>query len=109
MSRFSKRIRALCRAARFVGRTMFATMVVLPALAEPRYITNLSRAGFLTSPTVNPPIVTLTAGERFLGLVPASQQELCDIELQYYASAVTGVKTVRIVNVAGQNLVTCGD
>jgi hypothetical protein len=109
MNRFANRTRALRRASLLVGHAMVAAMVVLPVFAESQLIRNLSRSGYLSSPAVNPPFVTLTAGERFLGLVPASRQELCEIELQYYASEVPGVKTVRIVNVAGQNLLTCGE
>jgi len=54
------------------------------------------------------PVVTLMAGERFLGLVPTLQQELCGIELQYYVNAVADIQSVRIVNVVGQNFLNCG-
>jgi hypothetical protein len=108
MNVFAESMCALRCASRVGGFALVSVIVTWPALAEPQYIRNLSQHGYLTSPTVNPPIVTLTAGDRFSGLVPASQRELCEIALGYYAGADGAVKTVRIVDRAGQGLLTCG-
>jgi hypothetical protein len=93
---------------RFAGYTLVAFMFSSWVFAEPQYIRNLSENGFLTSPVVNPPVVTLTAGQRFLDLVPDSQQELCEIARAYYAEVNEGVNSVRVIGADGQVLLTCG-
>jgi len=77
--------------------------------ADPQYITQIAQKGFLTSQDVTPPEATLVAGPRFLDLVADSRKELCEIELSYLAATKQGVTRVRIVNAAGQVLLTCGE
>jgi hypothetical protein len=76
--------------------------------AGPQHIQALAENGFLTTPEISPPVVTLTAGSPFLALVPDSRQELCQIELEYYAGENPNVTQVRIVDSNGQELLTCG-
>jgi hypothetical protein len=77
------------------------------ALAVPRYVADLLRANDLDAGVVNGTSVRFLAGPRFATLVPASQQEICQILRDYYVTATPGVRSIRIVDAATHAVVSC--
>lgn len=78
-----------------------------PALALPRYVADLIASNDLDAGVVNGAAIRFLAGPKFATLVPASQQEICHILLDYYSGAAPGITTVRIVDAATQATVSC--
>jgi hypothetical protein len=77
------------------------------AMATPRYIADLRETAGLDAGVVNGSTVRFLAGPRFAAMVPASQQEVCQLLREHYARTLPGVRSVQIVDAANQATVSC--
>jgi hypothetical protein len=77
------------------------------AVAGPRFIADLRETAGLDAGVVNGPTVRFLAGPKFAAMVPASQQEVCQLLREHYARTLPGVRSVQIVDAATQATVSC--
>ena len=77
------------------------------AAATPRYIADLRETAGLDAGVVNGPTVRFLAGPKFAVMVPASQQEVCQLLREYYARTLPSVRSIQIVNASTQAVVSC--